>query len=333
MRTQRLKRDSKLEPGTYHVMSRSVARERLFGQVEKEVMFSLLTRTVEFCGARLLTYALMEDHFHFLVTIPKEEPVSDDEVIRRYKVLYPKPSGRRPARVDVMAKLLKENAPEGIEWRDRQLRQMGDLSILLKLFKQRFSVWYNAQHDRIGTLWAERFKSVLVDPSERYLGSMGGYIDLNPVRAGIVADPKDYRHCGYAEAVAGSERARKGIMEMLGIHNWEEAQAAYRLALFGTGAGEKEGKASIPLEDFEKVLKEKGKLPLPTLLRCRIRHFTEGAALGSEIFVQGILAEYRMKNGLRLKYGPHKLTMFENMPDLALLRGQRRQAIIPCRQV
>ena len=37
------------------------------------------------------------------------------------------------------------------------------------------------------------------------------YIDLNPVRAGLVQDPKDYRWSGYGEAGAGAQPARDGL--------------------------------------------------------------------------------------------------------------------------
>ncbi|MEZ5431159.1 MAG: hypothetical protein R3F31_08270 [Verrucomicrobiales bacterium] len=50
---------------------------------------------------------------------------------------------------------------------------------------------------------------------EAALLTMAAYIDLNPVRAGMVDDPKDYRWCGYAEAVAGGRRARRGLGTML----------------------------------------------------------------------------------------------------------------------
>lgn len=42
------------------------------------------------------------------------------------------------------------------------------------------------------------------------------YIDLNPVRSGLVEDPEDYRCCGYAKAVAGNAVARKGLMSRAG---------------------------------------------------------------------------------------------------------------------
>jgi hypothetical protein len=50
-------------------------------------------------------------------------------------------------------------------------------------------------HDRYGVLWAERFKSVLLEGGEA-VAAVAAYIELNPVRAGLCADPKDYRYCG-----------------------------------------------------------------------------------------------------------------------------------------
>ena len=43
------------------------------------------------------------------------------------------------------------------------LERVGDVSVYMKELKQRFSRWFNRRHDRFGTLWAERFKSVIVE--------------------------------------------------------------------------------------------------------------------------------------------------------------------------
>jgi putative transposase len=50
---------------------------------------------------------------------------------------------------------------------------------------------FNQRHGRSGTLWEGRYKSTLIQ-AERYLLACMVYIDLNPVRAGLVADPVDY---------------------------------------------------------------------------------------------------------------------------------------------
>ena len=94
---------------------------------------------------------------------------------------------------------------------------MNDISIFIKELKGRFAQWYNRRHRRYGALWAERFKSVLLEGG-RAVATVAAYIDLNPVRAGLCRDPKDYRYCGYAEALAkGSAAALEGIRIILDL--------------------------------------------------------------------------------------------------------------------
>ena len=57
--------------------------------------------------------------------------------------------------------------------------------------------WFNRCHGRSGTLWEGRYRSTLIE-SERYLLACMVYIDLNPVRAGIVVAPADYRWSSHA---------------------------------------------------------------------------------------------------------------------------------------
>ncbi len=80
----------------------------------------------------------------------------------------------------------------------------------MKELKERFSRCFNKHHERRGTLWMERFKSVLAGDGEA-LRTMALYIDLNPVRAGLVDGLKDCRWTGYGEATGGSKRALSWI--------------------------------------------------------------------------------------------------------------------------
>jgi putative transposase len=68
----------------------------------------------------------------------------------------------------------------------------GRLSAAMRTLGQRYVPAFNRKHRRTGTLWEGRFKSCLVD-SERYLVTVHRYIELNPVRAAMVAQPEDYR--------------------------------------------------------------------------------------------------------------------------------------------
>ncbi len=267
----------------------------------------------------------MSNHFHVNVRVPREQPVTDAELLRRYGVLYPNPTPYQAARLAVLQQQLLTNDPEAALWRQRQLRLMGDLSQFIKLVKQRFSIWFNKTHGRVGTLWSERFKSTLLGPGA--VAPLVTYTDLNPVRAGLVPDPKDYRFCGYADAVAGNTVAQEGLRQAIGGRDWPETQTLYRQMLFGIGGSPRTAAASISLQDVHRVLEAGGQLPLATVLRCRVRYFTDGAVLGSRAFVEEQLACYRRKTGRRTHMVPHPLPDCTDWGDLMTFRGLRQDAI------
>jgi putative transposase len=325
MRHARIKVPAREAEAVYHCMSRTVNGERLLDPTAREVLRRQLWQVADYCGVEIITYAILSNHFHVLVHVPKWQPPSDAELLRRFRVLYPQPTPFQSARFEVVQAQLATNGPDAITWRQQQLALMGDISQFMKLVKQRFAIWLNKTHRRFGTLWADRFKSVLVEPRGRVVETMAAYIDLNCVRAGLAADPKEYRFCGYAEAVAGSAAARRGIRRAAGGRTWGEAQAAYRQIIFGTGARPRNGGAAIAPERFRAVLDAGGRLPLATVLRCRVRYFTDGAVLGSRGFVERQLASYRRMTGRRKSAAPHPLPDCTDWGKLTALRGLRQR--------
>jgi len=210
MRSTRIK--VKGRTAVYHCVSRIVGAQRLLDDLGKETLVRLLRRLATFCGLEVVTYCIMSNHFHVLVRVPAEQNPTDEELIERMEALYGK--GKQAGLVALAREGLKERGRVDPDLRQRMLARMGDVSEFMKEFKQRFSKWYNIRHQRFGTLWAERFRSVLVEDRSRVLETVSAYIDLNPVRAGLVEDPKDYRHCGYAAAVAGDATARAGLLSL-----------------------------------------------------------------------------------------------------------------------
>ena len=103
---------------------------------------------------------------------------------------------------------------------DRYRVRMHSLEAFMKTLCQRFARWYNKREGRCGPFRNDRYKSVLIEPPANFertrapgdsaLCAMAAYIELNPIRAGLLADPKDYRWCSYAEALAGGKQARAG---------------------------------------------------------------------------------------------------------------------------
>jgi len=320
-------------PAIYHCMSRTVNGERLFDDTAKEVMRKQIWQIADFCGVHVLTYAIMSNHFHVLVRVPRKSIPDDRELLRRFYVLYPKPNAYQKFRIEVVAEQLKlkRGDPAADGWRKQQLALMGDVSQFMKLLKQRFSMWFNRTHNRFGPVWSDRFKSVLVEGRGNVTVTMAAYIDLNPVRAGLVGDPKDYRFCGYAEAVAGNKVAQGGIAAVVGTASgnagtsWRDARESYRLWLFGAGAVSRTNKAAITPEMLAKVIEENGALPIPTVLRCQLRHFTDGAVLGTKAFVATQIAAYRRRTGLRGRLRPRPLPNVTDWGDVTTLRGLRKK--------
>jgi putative transposase len=326
MRTARIKVKAELGEAVYHCMTRTVNGERILDDPAKEILRRQLWQVADYCGVQILTYTILSNHFHVLVQVPRKWPLPDAELLRRYQRLYPRPTRYQCARLEVILAQLATDGPEACTWRRRQMAFMGDVSQFMKLVKQRFSIWFNRSHQRYGTLWSERFKSVLVEPHGRVLETIATYIDLNCVRAGLATDPKDYRFCGYAEAVAGNAHAQAGLRSILGT-SWFETQATYRHWLFGTATEARDSGAVIDAALLEKVIEEGGKLPLSTVLRCRIRYFTDGAVLGSRAFVEAHLHAYRTMTGRRKRTAVRLIPLVADWGSpLATLRALRKNA-------
>ncbi|MCC7373907.1 MAG: hypothetical protein IT581_04565, partial [Verrucomicrobiales bacterium] len=188
---------------------------------------------------------------------------------------------------------------------------------------------YNSKNDREGTLWEDRFKSVLVEGVGHVLAVMAAYIDLNPIRAGIEKDPKDYAWSGYGEAMVGNTRAREGLRVLMRAVNRgeevapEEVLSGYRVHLYMEGSEEREtiGEDGKPVrgaftrEAVQEVLAAKGRLPLGAYLRCRVRYFIDGAVLGGKEFVEKMFQFHRSRFGSKRKNGARRLRGLEDLKE------------------
>jgi len=316
------------ESGIYHCLSRTVNGEAFFKEHEMEVFRKILHQVADFSGVEVLTYCLMNNHFHLLIRVPFEDSVSDDELIRRYGILYPKPTPYQAASADQMFRELKSNGVDAEAIRAKLLARMGDISAFMKTLKQRFSTWFNKSHDRFGPLWSDRFKSVLVEGKGNVLQTMAAYIDLNPVRAGLVDDPKEYRFCGYAEAVSGRPKAVSGLKFITaGLYTIATADAlqAYRCMLFGKGSKPALGASQLDRAQAVRVLEEQGSLPPAVLLRCRIRYFSEGVVLGSNEFVKSHFDSWQRSTGRKHPPKPCCIPA-EASQSLTVMKGVRGHA-------
>ena len=108
--------------------------------------------------------------------------------------------------------------------------QTGDgPSRVMKRLGQRYVQYINRTYHRSGTLWEGRFRACLVG-EEAYLLGCYRYIELNPVRAAMVAHPADYPWSSYRENAQGEPNvllAPHPLFRALGTDD-SQRQAAYR---------------------------------------------------------------------------------------------------------
>ena len=114
----------------------------------------------------------------------------------------------------------------------RYVDRFCSLEHYVKEIKERFSRWFNKKHSRRGTLWMDRYKSVLVEAGKD-IRTIAAYIDLNPVKAEICKSAAEYQWCGFNEAKNGSKRARTGICRAMEIpvNQWAKCSTQYRKLL------------------------------------------------------------------------------------------------------
>lgn len=297
----------------------------LLGEVEKEGFVRIMRRMERFAGVEVLTYAVMGNHFHLLVRVPERQRFvarfdgkgGEEKLLGHLGLLYSK------AWIGSLCRELEDLRKRGMKREadallERFKGRLCNLSGFVKELKERFSRWYNKHHGRKGTLWMDRYKSVLVEDGDA-LRTMACYIDLNPLRAGLVDDPKDYRWCGYGEAVGGSKRARRGLCRVMErpLDSWNEGPVKkrkgslttaewYRCWLFEDGT-ETPGRKGVKATTKREVKEQGGKLDRAGLLRCRVRYFSDGLAIGGKAFVEEAFQRQRRDFGPKRRNGARRI--------------------------
>jgi len=111
MREARIKVPADSGDAVYHCITRVVNGERLLDEPAREVLRKQLWQVAAFCGVHIHTYAILSNHFHVLLMVPQRAPVSDAELLRRYRRLYPTPTKFQAARLDVIEAELRSGGP------------------------------------------------------------------------------------------------------------------------------------------------------------------------------------------------------------------------------
>ena len=169
--------------------------------------------------------------------------------------------------------------------------KLSSLSEFVREIKVGFARYYNKRHNRRGYFWGDRFKSVIVDKGETLINCLA-YIDLNPLRAGIVSRPEDYRWNSLGHHVQTNNRDNFlstdfGLKEF-NVKSKKERIRRYRRYVYEAGAVNQPEKGKVEVINGKVLEKERNRefeLSRSDRFRYRTRYFTDSGIIGSKEFV------------------------------------------------
>ncbi len=288
------------EATVYHVMSRTALDGFPLGDVEKDFLLDLIRRYAKLYLVEILGLCLMGNHFHILARMFPDNKFTDEDIKKRHEAFY----GDKRLFADGQVPVLRE--------------KLSNLSEFVREIKVGFARYYNKRHRRHGYFWGGRFKSVIVENGETLINCLA-YIDLNPLRAGLVERPEEYRwnsigyhfqtdnkdgflslDFGLKEFGPGGIRsAVTSEFHRAGVMNAKERLRRYRRHVYEAGALDRSDKGQAPVPSSgatgqakvianDTLKKERNKnyeIKRIERFRYRTRYFTDSGIIGTKDFV------------------------------------------------
>ena len=267
-RIARFTRESKST--VYHVISRTALQGLPIRDVDKDYLLGLIKRLSTLYCVDVLGFAILGNHFHLVARMHPEESVSDQEVIQRYQEYY---GGEKYI---------------GGEQVEEVRKRLCSLAAYVKDIKQGFTRYYNKQYNRKGYFWGDRFKSLIVEDGPTLVNLLA-YVDLNPIRAGIVKRPEEYKWCSLGYHVQTKNKDDLLCVDF-GMKEWNEFASGeivrkYREFVYETGAVDAGKGAVIDEKIVKKERLRKYKVSRVDRFRYRCRYFNDAGIIGSKAFV------------------------------------------------
>jgi putative transposase len=261
------------EKAVYHVMSRTALDGFPLMDVEKDFMLDLIKKFSSLYFAEILGFCLMGNHFHLLVKMFPENRFTDEDIQKRFKMFYEDSRAFAKSQIPYLR------------------AKLSSLSEFMREIKVGFARYYNRRHHRRGYFWGDRFKSVIVEKGETLINCLA-YIDLNPLRAGLVYRPEEYRwnSLGYHVQTGNKDNFLStdfGLKEF-NVKSKKERVRRYRRYVYEAGAVNQPEKGKVKVIDgkvLEKERKREFELCRSDRFRYRTRYFTDAGIIGSKKFV------------------------------------------------
>ena len=311
-------KESCSDQAVYYLVTNRIAGGRmLFRDQEKNKLKELLNDGMAKLSYQLIDYVFMDNHFHLLIKIPPTSQMDDVALLQRYRV------HKQNEEINFINKEQRNDFREKIH----------DISFIIGNFEQRFVQWFNKEHSSWGRLFGQRFDSEMIEVSAQSdsLLRVMAYISLNPVRAGIVTDPKDFFFCGYADRLAGGSvgDCDNDFFDLfcrnIEAENPKDKRKYFReiFRAYMLGLRRYKNADSQTLAEFFREVNLSEELAWDDLFIHKCRFFTKCLVIGSEAFVREKLAKFSAKMNWKRIHEPYTE---DEWNDIYSLKPRRRRS-------
>ncbi|TQV84983.1 transposase [Aliikangiella coralliicola] len=197
-------------PGFYHCISRCVRRAFLCGDDpftgnncnhRKNWLEKRMLELADIFSVQLYAYAVMDNHYHLVLYLDPKEPLSwsDEKVAENWLRAY-------PGKLDHPEnKLLREVKKQAILANDKKLKKyrkrLGSLSWFMARLNEPLAKNSNFEDGVKGRFWESRYQSIALLDETAVLSCMA-YVDLNPIRAGVVKEIEKSLHTSMQKRIS-----------------------------------------------------------------------------------------------------------------------------------
>jgi len=266
------------QPSVYHIVSRTALQGLPIKDKDNDFLLGLIKKLSSFYFVDVLGFALLGNHFHLVIRMYPESDPTDDEIKERLHKYY-------GDELNVTGVLVSDYR-----------KRLTNLGAYVKDIKQGFTRYFNKKYNRRGFFWGDRFKSMIVQDGLSLVNLLA-YVDLNPIRAGIVKKPEDYRWCSLGYHVQTGNK--DGLLSMdFGMKEWNEFDpkeivCKYRQFVYETGAVDAGKGKTMDRKIVEKARKKGYKISRAERFRYRCRYFTDSGVIGGKDFVQEVFDQVK----------------------------------------
>lgn len=268
------------EGGFFHVLNRVAGSPKWLPFRNPGIRRHLLARLrkcLNFSCIQAASFTLMGNHFHLIVFVEKFRKLGRAELERFAR--------RRWGRGWKIRTRYWSNQ----RW-EQFNRDLFSLDVFMRDFQGPFAAWFNRTYKRRGHFWADRYKCIALDDYQA-LQECLFYVELNPVRAGLVRQPQEWKEGSAYLRWTGRGRFLLSLQKIFPQVPRDELMSYYQSELLYRGA--RPGDAITRCDDLIRPLNGECRNRHPGLYLQRMRFFVDGLIIGGAEPISSRLQTFR----------------------------------------